>query len=52
MHIQVYDEVFKPLGVKSREVITYKKEIPFENTVQLILEVAEEKLDLKNYPME
>ncbi|CAA9194594.1 hypothetical protein [Flavobacterium collinsii] len=48
----VYEEIFKPLGIKSREVLKYKKDTPFENTVQLILEETKEKLNLEGYPTE
>lgn len=49
---KIYDEIFKPLGIKSREVLKYKKETPFEDTVQLMLPEADEKLDLEGYPTE
>lgn len=49
---QLYDDVFKPLGIKSREVLVYKKEIPIENTVQLVLEETSEKLDIFDNPVE
>lgn len=48
----VYEEIFKPLGVKSREVLKYKQDIPFENTVQLVLDETQEKLNLEGYPTE
>ncbi len=48
----IYDKIFLPLGIKQKEVLIYKKEIPFENTVQLILEETEEKLDLEANPIE
>lgn len=50
--IDLYNEVFKPLGIKSREVLNYKKDIPFENTVQLVLEETHETLKLENNPIE
>lgn len=48
----IYDEVFKPLNIKCREVLKYKKDIPFEDTVQLVLEETTEKLNLKDNPIE
>ncbi|EJL64497.1 hypothetical protein [Flavobacterium sp. CF136] len=48
----VYEEIFKPLGIKCREVLKYKKDTPFENTVQLVLEETQEKLNLEGYPTE
>ena len=48
----LYNEVFKPLGIKSREVLKYKKDTPFENTVQLVLEETEETLNLEDNPIE
>ena len=48
----IYDQIFKPLGIKCREVLKYKKDIPFENTVQLVLEETQEKLNLQGYPIE
>lgn len=48
----VYDEIFKPLGIKYREVLKYKKDTPFEGTVQLVLEETQEKLNLERYPTE
>ena len=45
---ELYNEVFKPLGIKSREVLKYKKEVPFDTHVQLVLEETEEVLDLKD----
>jgi len=48
----VYDTVFKPLGLSFREVLKYKKDLPFENTVQLIIPETQEKLNLKDYPIE
>lgn len=44
----LYNEIFKPLGIKSREVLSYAKNTPFDNTVQLILEETEEKLNIKD----
>lgn len=48
----IYEDIFKPLGIKSREVLKYKKETPFEETVQLVLEETSERLDLEGYPTE
>jgi hypothetical protein len=48
----LYREVFEPLGIKSREVLKYKKDIPFEDTVQLVLEETEEALNLGDNPIE
>lgn len=48
----IYESVFKPLGIKCREVLKYKKDTPFENTVQLVLEESQEALDLKGWPTE
>lgn len=49
---KVYEEIFKPLGIKCREVLKYKKDTPFEETVQLVLEETQEKLNLESYPTE
>ncbi|WP_299244100.1 hypothetical protein [uncultured Aquimarina sp.] len=49
---ELYNEVFKPLGIKSREILEYKKEKPFDTHVQLVLEETEETLSLKNNPIE
>jgi len=49
---QLFDEVFKPLGIKSRKVLRYKKDIPFENVVQLVIPETEESLKLEGYPIE
>ncbi|WP_299244096.1 hypothetical protein [uncultured Aquimarina sp.] len=50
--IELYNQVFKPLGIKSREILQYKKEKPFDTHVQLVLEETEETLDLKDNPIE
>ncbi|MEM9141348.1 MAG: hypothetical protein AAGA86_00080 [Bacteroidota bacterium] len=50
--IELYNELFKPLGIKSRPVLKYKKEEPFDTHVQLVLEETEETLDLKDNPIE
>lgn len=42
----LYEEVFKSLNIKCREVLQHKKDIPFENTVQLVLAETNEKLDI------
>ena len=49
---KIYDEIFKPLGIGCREVLKYKKETPFEDTVQLVLPETQEKLNLEGYPTE
>ncbi|WP_202704479.1 hypothetical protein [Flavobacterium sp. UGB4466] len=49
---KIYNEVFEPLGINCREVLKYKKENPFEETVQLVLEQTQEKLNLVDYPTE
>ena len=49
---QLYEEIFKPLGIRCRVVLKHRKDIPFENTVQLVLEETTEKLDLKGSPIE
>lgn len=49
---QLYEEVFKPLGIKSREVLLYKKETAFENTVQLVLGETSENLEISENPIE
>jgi len=49
---KLYEEVFKPLDIQCREVLQFKKDIPFENTVQLILQETEEQLDLPDNPIE
>jgi hypothetical protein len=49
---KIYEDIFKPLGVECREVLRYKKETPFEDTVQLVLQETDEKLDLESYPAE
>ncbi|PQJ15317.1 hypothetical protein [Aureicoccus marinus] len=50
--VGLYIEVFEPLGIKSRPVLQYKKDKPFDSFVQLILEETDETLDLKDYPIE
>ncbi len=50
--IELYNEVFRPLGIKSRPILKYKKDIPFDTHVQLVLEETEETLDLKDNPIE
>ena len=49
---KLYEEVFMPLGTKYMEVLKYGKDIPFENTVQLILPETEEPLNLEGWPTE
>lgn len=49
---RIYHEIFEPLGIKCSEVLKYKKETPFEETVQLVLEETSEMLDLEGYPTE
>lgn len=49
---KIYEDIFKPLGIECREVLKYKKETPFENTVQLVLPETDEKLNLEGYPTE
>ncbi|MGS2765219.1 hypothetical protein [Sinomicrobium sp. M5D2P9] len=49
---ELYNEVFRPLGIKSREVLKYTEDIPFEDTVQLVLEETEELLNLEDNPIE
>lgn len=49
---ELYEDVFKPLGIKCRDVLKYKKDIPFESHVQLILEETEETLELPDNPIE
>lgn len=48
----LYNEIFKPLGIKSREVLKFKKDTPFEDRVQLVLPRTEEKLEIKDNPIE
>jgi hypothetical protein len=48
----IYENIFKPLGIECREVLRYKKETPFEDTVQLVLQETDEKLNLEGYPTE
>ena len=48
----LYLEVFKPLGIKSREVLKYKTDTLFENTLQLVLDETGESLELKGNPIE
>ncbi|MDH7447549.1 hypothetical protein [Aquimarina sp. 2201CG14-23] len=48
----LFNEVFKPLGIKSKKVLKYKKEIAFENVVQLVIPETEENLNLKDNPKE
>lgn len=43
-----YQEVLAPLGLKSMEVLDYKTGKPLEDTVQLIIPLAESKLLLEN----
>ncbi|MBV6643410.1 MAG: hypothetical protein KI791_22000 [Cyclobacteriaceae bacterium] len=47
-----YDEVLKPLGVDSMEVMLHKKDTPSETTVQLKIPVSNSELELLGYPME
>lgn len=49
---KIYNEIFEPLGIKCREVLKYKKDTVFEDTVQLVLEETQEKLHLVDYPTE
>ncbi len=50
--IELYNEVFKPLGIKSRPVLKYKKDEPFDTHVQLVLEETDEDLNLEGNPIE
>lgn len=44
-----YDELFKPLGIQSKEVLLYKKETVIEDTVQLIIPEVNVSLNLEGY---
>lgn len=50
--ISLFNEVFKPLGIKSKKVLKFKKEIPFENVVQLVIPETEENLNLSEDSIE
>jgi len=52
VELDLYNEIFKPLNIKYREILQYKNEKPFDTHVQLILPETSEELDLKDYPTE
>ncbi len=47
-----YESLFKPIGIKSKKVLLYKKETVIEDTVQLIIPETEASLALESYPFE
>ncbi len=47
-----YESLFKPIGIKSKKVLLYKKETVIEDTVQLIIPETEVPLNLEGYPFE
>lgn len=49
---ELYNDIFKPLGIRYKDVLLYKKETILENTVQLVIPEATEDLNLKGYPTE
>lgn len=49
---KIYDEVFKPLEIDCREVLSYKKDQPFESTVQLIIPESTEELNYNSFSFE
>lgn len=49
---EVYETLFKNNGIKSEEVLLYKKETIIEDTVQLMLPVIDISLNLEGYPYE
>ncbi len=49
---EVYESLFKAKGIKSERVLLYKKETVIEDTVQLILPVAEVPINLEGYSYE
>lgn len=49
---QLYNDIFKPLDIQSREVLKYKDNTPFVDIVQLILHENETNLDLSEYSYE
>lgn len=46
----VYESLFKPIGIKSEKVLLYKKETVIDDTVQLIIPEMETSLTLEGYP--
>lgn len=45
----IYEKIFKPIGVESRPLKMYKNDSVIESYVQLVIPTIDESLDLSNY---